>query len=335
MLGVAAAPVITMAQTTVYNAEVYTIGTKINYRNCTPDSAFITGGAGSSQLWDYTNIAWDSTSTTVRVMSPYFAGNGASFSVHLVNGSDTFITDVKPTLTGNYVVASYSNNLLYGFPQNMYTMGIRTTKNPAHYGEQTLDSLMGSYPQINLDQTGYSSLSVDAYGILMLPNATYNNVLRVQRVVDQYSILPLLGVSFETKTVSYMWYDSDHAMPLMQVDSFNSMGNFLAARVRYMGDPKPVDTTTTGINNVVSNQQNMSAHIVNNTVTVHDNFEAGKNYELKMYNIAGQVVYTTSFTAAQENVTLDANTNLVPGMYIIAVQQKDNSQWLHIAKANK
>ena len=71
--------------------------------------------------------------------------------------------------------------------------------------------------------TGTVTITGDGTGTLKLPAITYNNVLRVKREENiTYSFGP--GVDENILTVSYFWYSSTHAGPLMKIVTSTTSG---------------------------------------------------------------------------------------------------------------
>ncbi len=163
--------------------------------------------------------------------------------------------------------------------------------------------------------TGYIATTGDAYGTLMLPTGTYNNVLRIKKLQSETDTLSG-SAGATTITTSYLWFDNVHHPPLLRIDSVIGItgSNYT---VMFLSIP-------TGIKTLTSSQRNYQCYLHNSELLLTGNFINGRIYSVTVYNIIGAKIYNNEFTADGGSQRFDMNRQLDPGIYLVSIIQQDD-----------
>ena len=208
---------ISFAQITVNNAEHYKIGARIVFQKC--DWNLIdTGISGSNINWDYSKLVPLSDSLIVAVEdpsgTPYASKYAKANRVEVASDSSYVYSiqkDSSSHLTG-YVAKSPAIKMI--LPKERLFM-IR----PITFGDKVKQEFTSEFESNGYDfrGIGVSSVESDGYGSLKLPNATYDNVLRVKIHSNQIDTLLQFNSTHRTSSTTYLWFDSLHPEPLLRI----------------------------------------------------------------------------------------------------------------------
>lgn len=307
------APAFARAQ--VHNAENYNVGDQLHYMVCTPPDSFAYGGM--AVVWDFSSVqdsgngqqtTWILADTTQAsgniILSPTPVINAAGSKVHQTSTQSTLVMTAAPPTISTYTagVLLIDRNLSYGLTDsNSFTSNFMAL---AH----------------NFTGGGTSKIVVDGAGTLKTPMGTFNNVLRVRRTSDNIDSIP--GNSIRSYKVSYLWYDSIHTAPLFRVDSLYRVGTGLLTNAS--------DTSSTsqylqavfpaGLSNLNNNSiPAATAHLDDKGLVLSAKLETGREYEINIFTINGQAVYSNTFTAVTGLQHFNLNTALAAGNYVLTV----------------
>lgn len=166
------------------------------------------GPSGAAQTWDFSSLVLDST-TTVLV---YDALASQTFAADFPNGNIAFAD-----LIGDFSILESNSNSVISHGINNGVFGSAAFTDP-----QILMNFPVSFgaPNVNNDAfqaeitvlgfpvtlTGTSSTVADAYGTLILPGGTFNNVLRV-KTTSSTTGTTLLG-ALSSDREDYYWFDA-------------------------------------------------------------------------------------------------------------------------------
>jgi hypothetical protein len=303
-------PMLVFAQ--VHNAENFNVGDELHYMVCTmPDSPEHTG---MSVIWDFSSVidsgngqhtTWILDDTSSADPNDLVQSPGPIFSN---SGSKIHKTGTQSFLTGTYGQATYS-----------YDAGVLIIDRTLTYGLMDSNAYSSSLviATNTLTGSGTSKIEVDGSGTLKTPSGTFNNVLRVKRTFDNVDSIP--GSSLRNLQIIYLWYDSLHTAPLFRVDSLYRTGTgFLVNGTTTTGTAQYLQAVfPTAVNNVARSGASAFAHLDNNGLLIKAALKPGREYRLNLFNISGQKVYTSSFTASSTEQRLDIGRQLAAGSYII------------------
>ncbi len=197
-------PSIAFAQPTVTNAEDFTIGTVLKFQKCNT-KGITEGKSGPNQTWDFSKLKPTGDTITEWMVLPSSTTHGHLFPT---------ANQVEKYSDGSfvYVNKTESENLLVGyvdttkaFPPTHYPNPMLFAKRPLNYGVTITDTFtMKGSPAL-----GIITIEPDAYGTLILPNGTHNNVLRV-KITETHP--------WFTFTI-FVWFDGIKTSSLLKIDS--------------------------------------------------------------------------------------------------------------------
>ncbi len=314
-------PIAAMAQIT--NAENYLPGDEIHNMSCSvPASA---GGSGTGQNWDFSAVV-DSTQVTTYV----FADSA--------NPGDIILAPA-PTPVGNPVHKTSTQNLTTSINVAIgtidYTPGLLLAERSFNFG--STDNVAFTVSGLPTG-SGSVSFNCDGSGSLTTPAGTFPNAYRVRMVHDEVDSVVLFTTStINTHNISYVWYDDAHVAPLFRIDSNNvaadgSLAAFsdTSASAEYLQAVFPA-----AVNTVAATQSVASAHLNSSSLSINASLQNGAPYELVLFNVSGQKVYTTSFVASSSSQHFNINTTLAAGTYFVNIYKKNSHGAPIIIKTTK
>jgi len=171
------------------------------------------GTAGANQVWDFSGMKCGETEKNDIVYSDecenysQLIGNNTAIK----SEQTTFFFNITPQ-ENNFVGMTTANGII------SYKTPITRMKYPFGYGDNFTGSFEGDglyHGTILSNIAGSYETEADGYGILILPNNIFENVLRVK------SITHTLEVTFchytQTKVTKYMWYSQDYRYPILTI----------------------------------------------------------------------------------------------------------------------
>jgi hypothetical protein len=206
------------AQIAGKNVENFAAGTVLVFQNCDTENVN-PGKAGENNVWDFSGLKSKKNDTvTERIVSPKETGYSQTFpKANLVekysDGVFVFIhkNEAESHLTG-FVDTTNSMTMKYEDPMLL-------VKRPVEYGDSLTDRFTTEFntKSINFKGKGKATILADGYGKLILPNASYENVLRVKLTQNTTSIAIKYGSKSTTQTTTYVWFDNGHASALLKI----------------------------------------------------------------------------------------------------------------------
>jgi len=191
---------------------------------------------------------------------------------------------------------------------------------PFSYGNTQSDSWVGVNTALGFSQnfTGTTNAEYDAYGTLVLPNGTYNNVARYHADRAQVS-----GAVTQTKE-QWIWMSPDHRFWLMLIETIQSTGSADEIIVWYNKNPIP---NTTDVANI---EQKSTLAMYPNPVSAGTPFFINSDSRdsgfITVYDLSGKLL-------ERENLKIEVGRNEInfkqafsPGMYILEFQGEQQSK---------
>lgn len=190
---------------------------------------------------------------------------------------------------------------------------------PFSYGITQSDSWAGDNTALGFTQafTGTTNAEYDAYGTLVLPNGTYNNVARYHADRVQVS-----GFVTQTKE-QWIWMSPDHRFWLMLIETIQSTGSADEIIVWYNKNPIPNSTDVSNIEQkskllIYPNPLSAGAPIQLNS----DSREAGF---LTVYDLSGKLLERMRIQLEAGQNEIDFKHDFKAGMYILEFQGEHKS----------
>ena len=269
------------SQPVITNAEDFDIGTVLTFQKCNT-TGVSAGNSGANQTWDFSMLPSLPDITTEWMLDPSTTTNGnlfptANLVVKVSNGQFTY---VNKTINENNIIGFVDTTST--FPATQYPNPMLIAKRPLEYGIVVADTftLSGS------TALGIVTLDPDAYGTLILPNGTYNNVLRVK--ISQ--VHPWFTYNV------HVWFNGTAKSALLKIDD--------QPNVEYL-----LSETTVGVAEIKKQE----------VFTFHPNptrnqllFDSENRGELIIKNNKGQIVSKTLIKDKRTNIS---TLNFIPGVY--------------------
>ncbi len=146
------------------------------------------------------------------MVSPKQVKNAEKFpKANLVGqSSDGELVFMQKTQTENYLVGYADGGI-----EIVYTDPVLFMRRPLRYGEVIADTYAVRYTARGFEFEGKGTIrvEVDGEGRLILPNGTYDNVLRVKITQSQTDVMLKYPSKIQTTTVTYVWFDPAHRGP--------------------------------------------------------------------------------------------------------------------------
>ncbi len=189
-------------------------------------STLSTGLTGDIVTWDFSDVV-PLHSQTAKVVSASNTPHGASFpnadiavaySEGLKMGSTANVTYEFFSDNGNQFMLNglTTDNLVvnYSNPQTL-------TFAELTYGDRYKDDFSGNF-KVNksaIEKTGKVKVNVDAYGTLILPYGTLEDVLRIKTVREYTDKLVGTEMTFDYLVETYAWYHPSFSYPLLVISN--------------------------------------------------------------------------------------------------------------------
>jgi hypothetical protein len=294
------------SQPTIQNMENFSIGTVLKFKEC--NSAGVNAGpSGASVTWDFSSLTLLPDTTTELIIAPSEAPHDSLFpSANMVEKySDGRYVYFEKTSTENKLhgFADDGSGFLIKYPNSMLF-----ARRPITYQDSISDIYTTSFTSSGFDFRGQGTATIEAdgYGTLILPNDTYNNVLRVKITQSQVDTIIQFGSTYQTNTETYAWFDGTHNSALLKIDSTISP-TFQQKSVSYL-----LSETTSGIHMV--NRSGLRLKIFPNPAADEISFNAPEQGSITVLNVLGRIIYQGNVPKGQSTV----QTNQFPsGIYTL------------------
>ena len=307
LLSLSFLPIALPAQPVLTSNEFYYTGDVIQMVNCNI-SGVSAGSAGAGMEWDFSSLtASGGMSTTSVLHDTSMIFSTSSLMEILPNGSVAF---VQQGSSKTYINGLYDP----GTGSTIYYDDYIVSNRPITYNTNFIDSYYVNIPATSTFGTGTLTHTGDAYGTLILPTATYSNVLRVRKVQQENDTTGSSAIL--TTTVSYLWFDTGTAAPLLRIDSISNSAT-------QTQDVMYLSSLTNGITDINKHQYVYSGYFDNAGDLVLSGFELDKSYTVVVYNIIGSKVFVSDFSAADNSLRFNMARPLNPGIYLVNITMKN------------
>lgn len=170
------------------------------------------GVAGANQLWDYSTFASTGVATGSYAACPATAGCG-SFP-----GATLVVTDGNGLKIYYKTSSTAMANAGYVTPAApiVYSDVDDALRFPFSYGNAYVDPFVANFTTngIAVKRFGTDSVTADAWGKLITPFGTYNNVLRVKQVQTYRDSFAVGSITMQYKATNYYWYQASSKYPI-------------------------------------------------------------------------------------------------------------------------
>jgi len=273
-------------------------------------SATSPGASGANVVWDFSAIG------TSAGNSYSYTACSSSTNCGTFPGSNVVIA--QPPTTGYFIVdntrqavngaAVGSTNIIYSNPEDMLRF-------PFTYNNTYTDNFSANFTSggSSFVRSGSVTVTADGYGKLILPNGTYNNILRVKRVetyTDTWS-----GPTINYSSEIYAWYSPAKRENLLSKSSITVAGNTTDYPITY------TNQTPTAIGNLAIAEGSVNLYPNPARDLVHVRFEADKatTADVILTDLTGRMINTLpAVSIASGSNDIKMNTvGLSAGLYLV------------------
>ncbi len=239
------------------------------------------GGAGLT--WDFSSVTATSTANMNHV-DPVSTPSGASFPDATVSISQGGAYSYFEGNAGGWyydgVVAS--GNLI------PYSDAEKLMRFPFTYNDTYSDNFGATFNSgVTITRTGSVTVTADAYGTLVLPYGTINNVIRV-KVIENYndSYTVTVPVTLNYAATNYYWYKADTHYPVLSISSLDQDGT-LYQGATYL-DQAHISAVEENIPNAIN--LNVFPNPSSSVSTISFDLVQPEKVVLSIYNSVGELV---------------------------------------------
>ena len=207
----------TKAQFSITSLNIPNVGDVQSYYRLDTSSVAAPGNAGSSQTWNFANAMQLTPLHGKTYLAPSATPDGATFSSSDVAQNDSSSFNYYSGGTTSYqidgIVAPATATI------TLSNSGVIFNAFPFNFNTNNYDTLIGTVASgtfgAGLCNGGVNTFA-DGTGTLILPGATFPNVLRIKMTTSIHIILAgglLVIDQFETR---YMWFSAASKFPLLE-----------------------------------------------------------------------------------------------------------------------
>ena len=298
------------------------------------------GEAGANKTWNFAEVIPNDTLpafpfTYVDPAGTPFASDFPTATLALTTmGINTYsysrVTDDKIEMLGNGLEGT-------GFLQT-YSDPITEIVFPFTFGSTFQDTFAGIAALMGIQTTnyGHKTVEADAYGTLVLPNGSFEDVLRIKTEMTQTDSVAIGGGVFTkaiTTSTNYVWIDQANPGSLAnhttsQVTSitvipFVSMDTTVGPEIMtFAYDPSAITSNLTELANQV--RLKYSPNPVKEQLNLSFELQESDNWIVQVISIEGRIVYQDQILLNAGVQNLSIPLNVIPGQYIMRVESKQS-----------
>ena len=191
------------------------------------------------------------------------------------------------------------------------------TYNHSHTSTFTGSSWVPGFGEFPFD--GSLNFEADGYGTLILPNGTYENVVRYHFYREQVNYINGIPSTTQTKE-QWAWVSAEYRFWLLLMEE-NFDGFNTTSLVWY--DKNPYPASPAGISESVSKHFEMYPNPVKSGNNLHIEWESGENVEVTLIAVNGQIVEQHSHVFQPGINTVRLKTTR-PGLYTLIIRNQEN-----------
>ncbi|MBX7107379.1 MAG: T9SS type A sorting domain-containing protein [Chitinophagales bacterium] len=306
------------AQITITSANTPDAGDNFVAQGC-DTTGVEPGNSGANITWNFSSLVPSGETVTYEYVAPEGTPFASSFP------SASIVQNVLNSLYIYYNVNESSQSLLgiggsvmvevYDNPELLISF-------PFTYNSTLTDPFSASYEILGLTNYhfGTHTLTADAYGTLILPTGTYNNVLRVKSNTDAKDSMYIFGSSTVNHDVtsSWIWYTAGGKSPILEIVKTTTTSQ--SETIHSKSVAYKSEGTFIAENNAVQNIS-ISPNPVADAAIITVNFKNAGAAVINVLDMAGnnvQPVYSGPFHRGVNNFQFN-RVQLSAGMYLLEV----------------
>ena len=260
------------------------------------------GSSGTNQTWDFSNIVAIGT-TTVDHIAPAGAPSSSSFP-----GANVTVNYAGGTQYEFHKVSSSAYERLgfyAGGTAIPYSNSEKILEFPFTYNNTFTDPFGGTFISsgASFTRAGTATVSADGYGTLILPNGTFNNVLRV-KLIEDYGDTYQGNEVYHYYVEVYMFYQPGIHIPVLALTDYEQSGN----NTRYGNF---LANITAGTEELTADRISVYPNPVKDQLFINWN-DANHTTGIDIYNISGKLVFSS-----QQSINSINTSEFEAGVYFI------------------
>jgi hypothetical protein len=314
---------------------------------------------GANVVWDFSSLTYSDTAILIQQFvdpdtTEFFAdfptANTCLFAsimdpdVGAVRGySYGLSSDDGWDVLGDIVASDFGTiSTTYSDPQRIISFPLEFEQGSSDFyaGETDLIAVKTQF-------AGLSVLFVDAWGTVILPDATVDNCLRMKEIISQTDTTDLgAGIIEEEhlKTTTWLWLNQDHPGPLAiyEVSEFFSVGilpplpNDTSAVERdtsFSWDPTFVSSGVPYFS-VDAFDLNISPNPFSSQITIEYHLDSPEKMKFELYNMSGQQIHSVELhgVTGVNRETIVLSTAITAGSYMALIRGEDAGSAVQIVK---
>lgn len=181
------------------------------------------GAAGANVTWDYSSLAFSTEQFTYTAQTVATIPGANKFP----GATGAYAVDLTQGITGYYFYDysggfSEHGEVITGAGPDLfipYSDPMTYCTTPIAFGGSGSDDYASTslITGMNSKTKGVLTWSVDGYGTLKLPNASYTSVLRVHTIAKETIITTVAGtpITTENQEESWLWFKVGYPLPLL------------------------------------------------------------------------------------------------------------------------
>jgi len=302
-----AQPVLTSANFSPTSGDIV-----INHQcNYLPDATI--GGAGAGVTWDLSALSVFSSDTIFYTE--------CAFVPHCTYFAGTNLASVSRDIDTTFYVSNSARLLVAGALRpgdtTTYTEDNALYHYPLGYGSSFTDTsydILNATSVTDYHQRTRKIINCDAYGTLILPTGTFNNILRlhVQTYLADSNVM--LGYTTLDSTDSYLWCMPGFHSPLLTAIIVSDTST-------YFNYATGTFTEAVSLVNVISQTLEVSPNPCYNELNLQFSVATAQNTEINLTDISGKMVAVIAkgiYNMGVHNLIYNI-ANLPQGLYIVSM----------------
>lgn len=254
------------------------------------------GNAGSNVTWDLSSMTVASAnSMTINAGSPSFPLANHT----MLDGSGSMMYQENSS-TGQYVHGQDAGGVLFTFQDPMKMLAF-----PLDENVNETDAFAATFTSgVPFTRAGTNDIVADAWGTLITPDDTFNDVWRVR--IDQDYTDTYAGGTIVYQAQIYVWYKAGIHYPLASVSTLTTSQG---ANIDY-------GTYLNTANLNIIEEVNEAFKLYPNPANENLNVEFESIEAIRIYNAVGNLIKEVSVSSLSNTVSIDIR-DLTSGMYFV------------------
>ncbi len=282
------------------------------------------GPAGADQTWDFSDLPvlqnMEFTHLTASETEYFSMFPGSNIASVMDDGSQVGYSSYSEN--GIEIMGLVQNGVVMDFPDPRTQVQLPITYNSTYTDTYVREAELA--PGIENIESGTIDVVVDGYGTLILPNATYTNVLRLKHTNNGVLEGLIDGEVFSSDPftdVTYTWITSGVPIALLSFVNFQTEFNTSTTATMYVSGVLGIE------DEILSNNVRVFPNPAVDQVNIEISVEESLDTEVYLFSLDGRQVQdrkNLQLVPGFNRTTIDVQ-GLSAGVYVIKIQSADQS----------